>query len=217
MDHLGFVQPVDRLGQGVVVGVADTAHGGFDPGLGQPFGIADGDVLRSTIGMMDQRSLGRPSFVQGLFQGIEHEIGVGGARDTPADDATRVDVDDKGDVDKALPSRNVRVMAHSQLIRPLGVELPIHPVQRRGNGFIADGCANHASANHALQAQSSHQSLNRATRHAYALTPELVPNLADAVDLEVLGPDALDGLRQDFIRCARVERLSGRCRWLTWR
>ena len=34
MDHLGLEQPVDRLGQGIVVAVADTADGGLDAGLG---------------------------------------------------------------------------------------------------------------------------------------------------------------------------------------
>jgi len=44
-DQLGLVQPDDRLGQGVVVAVADRAHRGDRPGLGQAFGIADGQVL----------------------------------------------------------------------------------------------------------------------------------------------------------------------------
>ena len=45
MDELGFEQPVDRLGQDIVVAVADTADGGLNAGLGQPFGVAKADVL----------------------------------------------------------------------------------------------------------------------------------------------------------------------------
>ena len=41
MDHLGFVQPVDRLGEGVVVGISDTAHRGHHAGVGEAFGVAD--------------------------------------------------------------------------------------------------------------------------------------------------------------------------------
>ena len=47
MDQLGLVQPVDRLGQRVVVAVADAAHRGLDAGFGQPFAVADRDVLRA--------------------------------------------------------------------------------------------------------------------------------------------------------------------------
>ena len=60
MDHLGLVQPVDRLGQRVVVTVADAAHRWLDPGFGQPLGVADADVLHAAVGVVDQAALGRP-------------------------------------------------------------------------------------------------------------------------------------------------------------
>jgi hypothetical protein len=62
MDQLGLVQPVDRLGQRVVVAVALAAHRRLDAGLGQPLGVADADVLRPAIRMADQAavSLGLP-------------------------------------------------------------------------------------------------------------------------------------------------------------
>ena len=44
-DDLGLEQADEGLGQGVVVGVADGAHGGLDAGFGQSFGVVDGDVL----------------------------------------------------------------------------------------------------------------------------------------------------------------------------
>ena len=45
MDQLGLVQPVDRLGQRVVVAVALAADRGFDARFGQPLGVADAGVL----------------------------------------------------------------------------------------------------------------------------------------------------------------------------
>lgn len=45
MDHLGFVESVDRLGEGIVVAVADTADGRFDACLGETFCVANADVL----------------------------------------------------------------------------------------------------------------------------------------------------------------------------
>ena len=47
MDHLGLEQAVDRLGQGVVVAVADAADRGLDARFRQPLGVAQGEVLRA--------------------------------------------------------------------------------------------------------------------------------------------------------------------------
>ena len=47
MDHLGFVEAVDRLGEGVVVGISNAADGGLDAGFGQALGVADADILVS--------------------------------------------------------------------------------------------------------------------------------------------------------------------------
>jgi len=44
---LGFVEAVDRLGESIVVTVADAADGRFDAGCGQALGVADTDILRS--------------------------------------------------------------------------------------------------------------------------------------------------------------------------
>jgi hypothetical protein len=45
-DHLGFVEPVDRLCEGVVIAVAGAAGGGFKPGFGETLGLLDRRVLR---------------------------------------------------------------------------------------------------------------------------------------------------------------------------
>ena len=46
-DDLGLVEAVDRLGQGVVVAVADAADRGLDARIGEALGVADRDVLDS--------------------------------------------------------------------------------------------------------------------------------------------------------------------------
>lgn len=43
-DHLGHVETVDRLGQRVIVGIANAAHRGLDPGFGETLGVANRDV-----------------------------------------------------------------------------------------------------------------------------------------------------------------------------
>ena len=76
----------DRLGQGVVIGVPDTADGRFDPGFGEAFGVLDGYVLGSAIAVMDEAApMGRPTIVKRLLQSIEHEAGMGRLAGPPTD------------------------------------------------------------------------------------------------------------------------------------
>lgn len=65
MNHLGFVEPVDRLGQGVVIAVALATHRGFYAGLSHALGVANGDVLATPLGMVNQGILAarQPSFL----------------------------------------------------------------------------------------------------------------------------------------------------------
>ena len=67
MDELGLVEPVDGLGQGVVIAVALAAHRRLDAGFCQPFGVPDADVLRPSVAVAYQApiALGLPG-IQGL-------------------------------------------------------------------------------------------------------------------------------------------------------
>ena len=73
MDHLGLVQPVDRFSQGVVVAVTFAAHRGLNASFCEPFAVADADVLRPPVGMVNQLAiaLGLPG-IQRLFQRIQN-------------------------------------------------------------------------------------------------------------------------------------------------
>ena len=52
MNDLGLVEPVDRLGERVVVAVADAADRRFDAGLGQALGVLDRDVLNAADALL---------------------------------------------------------------------------------------------------------------------------------------------------------------------
>jgi hypothetical protein len=131
MDQFGLVQAVDGLGQRVVVAVALAAHRGLDAGLGQPFAVADADVLRPAVRVVDQAAvtLGLAG-VQGLLQRIEHEVRAHRTAHAPAHDAPGEHVDDEGHVQPALPGRDIGEVRYPQLVRPLGLELPVDPIQR---------------------------------------------------------------------------------------
>ena len=76
MDHLGLVEPVDRLGERVVVAVADAADRRHQAGLGQALRILDRDVLDAAIGVMDEIAGDGLAIGERLLQCIQHEAGV---------------------------------------------------------------------------------------------------------------------------------------------
>jgi hypothetical protein len=130
--------------------------------------------------------------VQRLLKRVEHEVGLHRGAHAPADDAPGKDVDDEGHVHKALPGRDVGEVAHPQLVRPLGAELSIDPVQRARSLGIGHRRSHALASHHPAQPQPAHQALHRAARHLDALAIELLPDLVCAVDAHVGVPHALD-------------------------
>ena len=51
-DHLSLEQADNRLGESIVVAVADAADGGLDAGGGQALGVADRDVLHAADALL---------------------------------------------------------------------------------------------------------------------------------------------------------------------
>lgn len=130
MNEFSLVQAIDALGQRVVVAVATAAHLGLDTGFGQPLGVANGEILRGPVAVMDQCIGIGPAFVQGLLLRIEHEVRLYGAAHAPAYDLPGKDIDYKGHVQPALPGRDVGQVRDPQLVGPLGLEHPVDAVQR---------------------------------------------------------------------------------------
>ncbi len=60
MDHLSFVEPIDRLGQSVVIAVTDAADLRLDAGLRQPLAVFDGQVCEPLVRVADETASGPP-------------------------------------------------------------------------------------------------------------------------------------------------------------
>ena len=80
VDDFGLVKAIDRLGQSVVIAIADAADRWFDPGFGKPFGATDREILVGAIGVRDEAAAaGRPPRLECLLQGIQDKAGARGA------------------------------------------------------------------------------------------------------------------------------------------
>ena len=199
VDQLGLVEAVDGLGQRVVVGIADAADRGLDASLGQTLGVADRDVLNAPIAMVNEPAAYRPPIMEGLHQGVEHKVGVGHPGHFPADDPAGESIDDKGDINEPAPGRDIGKVGNPQGIGPGCLELAIDPILRTGCRRIAFGRLDPFAPDRALHAHFLHQPLNRAAGHVLTLAPELAPDLARPVDLEVGVEDPADFLFQPAI------------------
>ena len=74
----------------------------------------------------------RLSSLQSLLQGIQHEVGSGRTRHLPADNAPGKNVNHEGDIDEALPSRDLREIRYlkwTPLSRQLLVEFKVVPLR----------------------------------------------------------------------------------------
>lgn len=103
MNDFSFEQAVDRLGQGMVIGISNTADRWCDFGFGQPLCVFYRQILRPAIRMVNELVLRWSALMNGLFQGIQYKTGSGRAAHAPTDDPPGEYVDDEGDIDEPLP------------------------------------------------------------------------------------------------------------------
>ena len=99
MNQLSLVQAVNRFGESVVIAVTSTSDRRLDASLGQTLAVADRDVLRTPVAVVNQSvsSLRLPG-MQRLVQSIKYEVHAHGATDPPAHDAPGEHINDEGHV-----------------------------------------------------------------------------------------------------------------------
>jgi hypothetical protein len=82
-------------------------------------------------------------------------------------------------------------------------------IQRTRRGLVADRGFDRLATDHALLAQAPHQSLHGASGDVLALAAQLPPDLAQAVDVEVLREDTPDLNLADRIPLRARRQLGG--------
>src|ERR1019366_6493537 len=110
----------------------------------------------------------------------------------PAADEAAVGVKDERDVDEARPGAHVGEIGQPEAVRGRRCEVALDQVSWPRCLWICDRRTPLLAPHSALQVHPAHQALDRATRHAKALAPELPPDLAGPVDAVVGIVDALD-------------------------
>jgi hypothetical protein len=80
-------------------------------------------ALTASVAVMHEpAAMEGPPIMQRLLQRIEHEACMRCTRCPPADDPSRVSIDDEGDVDEAGPGRHIGEVGEPQRIRACRLE-----------------------------------------------------------------------------------------------
>jgi hypothetical protein len=93
-------------------------------------------------------------------------------------------------------------IGHPELVGPLGPEIALDQIARQCCAVVGNRRAASPASNHSLQAHPAHKSLDRTARSHDALPPQLPPDLAGAVDLQISLVNALDLANQFGIATA---------------
>ena len=141
----------------VIIAITDRAHRRPDASLSATVAKRNRGVLRALIGMVDD--IIRPAPLQRHVESIEHHLGVQRGRKRPADNTTRIDVNDDRQIKEAGPRRKVRYVGNPQLIGLVGGEVAIHQIGRRP-GIIAHRCCDEPPPRDAFEASRLHQPRN---------------------------------------------------------
>src|SRR5262245_27007864 len=194
VNDLGLEQSDDRLSESIVVRVADAADRRLDAGLLQALSVTNREILASPVAMMNH-AFRIGTSPQRLLKRIQDQIRMHRAGDTPADDAARKHIDDESHVYESRPGRDVCEIGDPELIRPNGSEQALDQISRIFRLVASDSGSAFATAHNPLQPERSHQSFDGTAGDGDAIPSELPPNLAGAVDLEVIIVHAPDFTR----------------------
>ena len=137
-----------------------------------------------------------------LFQSIENEGRMRRPADTPADDTPGKCVDERaiegaigsspmasGDIDKALPGGHVGEVRNPEPVRRQCLELTVYAVERTGGRLVRERRFDRLATDDPLKPHRPHQPGRGATGDIEALPLQLPPDLAHAIDPEVLLKD----------------------------
>src|SRR6266446_6757171 len=119
--------------------------------------------------------------------------------DAPTDDISGEHVDDERHINEPGPCRDIGKIRDPQPVGSWRLELAIDPIERAWSALVADGRALWLAADDALQAEVTHEPLDRAAGDRKALPTHLPPDLPHAVDLEVLIENPQDLRLQNIV------------------
>src|SRR5215208_3057238 len=149
----------EALRESIVQGRAYPTHRRYDTRLFEPLAKPKRRILHSLIRVVNQTNVG-VSPPEGHLKSIYHELRSQMGCHRPADYFPRVDIQDEGQVEKALPGMDVGYVRRPEPVRSRCGEVSLHEIGSGSGVKIAAGGSLPTTADAALQTCLAHQSSN---------------------------------------------------------
>jgi hypothetical protein len=156
-------------------------------------------VLASSVRMVHEARRW-PATRQGVLQGGHCELAAEGLPECPANDATRVQVEQHREVRPTFGRPDVRYVANPSLIRSCRGEVLFEQVRRDGQLVPRVCCVPKATTNAPKDAVFSHQTSHAVLSNLVAPLAQLVDNSWAAVPRFVLGVDGTNLRENSLVR-----------------
>ena len=209
VDEFGLVVPVHRLGQSVVIRIADRPDRGCRTDLCQTLPVANRGELRSRVAMTPQIIVAGAAGPAGHLNRVEDHLGAHMRRDPPAHDHPGERVDDETHVGDTRPGGYERQIGHPEPVRSGRGELALHQIRVPRRCWLRP-CGLHSLRTPcALDTGGTHQSRRLIAANHDPRSARCLPELTDPVDA-VVGLPEFDQLRdQRLVAPGTSRRLAG--------
>jgi transposase len=196
----------EALGDGVIQRRSRPAHRRHDTCFFEPLAERQRGVLHTPVGMVNQPRSGFAS-PEGHLQSVDHELRAEMVGHRPADHLPGVDVEDEGEIQKALPSMDVSNIRRPDLIRSCGSEVATDEIRGRDGVLVSASSAFPTTSDAALKTRFAHQACNPLPGAAHSQSSELGMDAWVAIDPAAAVMDLSDLLDE---RCVFTVSFGGR-------
>lgn len=134
-EQLAFQRGEETLAQGVVISIADRAHGRPDTRLSAALAEGQRRILRPLVRVMND--VARPALGDRHLERIQRQLGAEMAGGRPADNLAAPDVKHNRKLEKAGCRGEECNVRDPQLVRAAGGEVAVHQVRRWPAAVVA--------------------------------------------------------------------------------
>ena len=197
IQELAFQCGEETLTQGVVIGIADRSHRRPHAGLTAAFSEGQRSILASPVRVVDHAQ--RLPLVDGHLQGIQDQFRSQMVGHRPTDNSSAEGIDHHCQVQEPGPCSDIGYIGDPELVRPVGGEITLDQIGRRGFSRLSDRSTNPFPSANTLQARSTHETGHPLAPNSHSFIPQLLMHTRGAIGVSRSQVDVSDPVRQDGI------------------
>jgi hypothetical protein len=198
VEQFTFEGSEEALAKGIIIAIADGAHGGADPSCPAAATKGKGGVLAALIRMVDDTFW--MALLNGHLQCLQDELSAQVSSHRPTDNPTAPGINYDGQIQKPSPRSDERDIRHPEFIRAASREVTLDQIGGRMCPWLSLGGPWGFAAADTLQVFGSHQTSHPLASHVYAGVSQFRMNARRTIGAFGLLMNFMDPLAQ-FLIC----------------